>query len=181
MSTKVIFTLGVLGVAGGYIAYEASKYDPAVFPYSKQQAQTMLVAAKTTIPRRDKDGQIQIWSTGRSNKGVVLNMKYASWAPLITCEVVITEVALDQARVVPDCGADPKKESALARTTEELRVPMFAEHVEATLNKRAFNRERANQKEVAITFKNLGAMQNEALQSYSEAQQMQSKVDSTRR
>lgn len=176
--SKVIFGLAVLGVAGGYIAYEASKYDPAVFPYSKQQAQTMLVAAKTMIPRRDKGGEIQIWSTGRSNKGVMLNMKYASWAPLLTCEVAITEVAPNQARVVPDCGADPKKESAIARTTDELRVPMFAEHVEATLKNRAFNRDMVKQKEAAIAFKNLGAMQNEAMQTAAETQQLLRKIDS---
>jgi len=181
MGAKVIFALGVLGLAGGYIAYEASKFDPAVYPYSRQQAQTILAAAKTTIPRKDKAGQIQIWSTGRSNKGVMLNMKYSSSAPLITCDVAITEVALNQTRVVPDCGADPKNESAIARTAEELRIPMFAEHVEATLNKREFNRERATQKEVAITFKNLNAMQNEALQSYSEAQRLQREMDPARR
>lgn len=179
--SKIIFGLGVLGVAGGYIGYEASKYDAAVYPYSKQQAQAMLVAAKTTLPRKDKDGQIQIWSAGRSNKGVTLNMKYASWAPLLTCEVAITEVSANQARVVPDCGADPKNTSAIARTTDELRVPMFAEHVQATLGNRAFDRARADQMEVAITFKNLGAMQNEAMQSYADQIQMQRKMDPARR
>ncbi|MBR0874424.1 hypothetical protein JQ633_28995 [Bradyrhizobium tropiciagri] len=181
MLAKVIFALGTLGVAGGYVAYEASKFDPSVYPYSRQQAQAMLVAAKTAIPRRDNNGQIEIWSTGPSNKGVMLNMRYSSKAPLIKCDVAITEIAPNQVRATPDCGGDPKTESVIARTGEELRVPMFAEHVEATLNNRAFDRARAAQKEVAITFKNLNAMQNEALESYAEAQRMQYELDPKKR
>ena len=141
----------------------------------------MLVAAKTTIPRKDNNGQIEIWSTGRSNKGVMLNMKYSSKARLITCDVAITEIAPNQVRATPDCGGDPKAESVIARTGEDLRVPMFAEHVEATLNKRAFDRARATQQEVAITFKNLNAMQNEAMESYAEAQRMQRELDPAKR
>ncbi|MEN3348053.1 MAG: hypothetical protein V7632_1688 [Bradyrhizobium sp.] len=181
MDARLISTLGALGVVGGYIAYDASNSDPTIYPYSRQQAQTILVAAKTTIPRRDKDGQIQIWSTGRSNKGVMLNMKYASWATLITCDVTITEVPSNKVRVVPDCGADPKHESAVARTSDELRVPMFAEHVESTLNKRAFERERVTRKEVAITFKNLNAMQNEAFQAYADDQRWLREAEATKR
>ncbi|QOZ27001.1 hypothetical protein CI1B_28930 [Bradyrhizobium ivorense] len=181
MDARLISTLGALGLAGGYVVYDTSNSDPTVYPYSRQQAQTMLVAAKTTLPRRDKSGQIEIWSTGRSSKGVMLNMKYASKAPLITCDVAITDVGPDKVRVVPDCGADPKQESAINRTSEELRVPMFAEHVEATLNKREFSRERVSRKEVAITFKNLNEMQNEALQTYADEQRLLHDTYSTKR
>ena len=181
MDARLISTLGALGLVGGYIVYDRSNTDPTVFPYSRQQAQAVLAAAKTTIPRRDKDGQIEIWSTGRSNKGVMLNMKYASSAPLITCDVAITEVASDKVRIVPDCGADPKTESAMARYSDEVRVPMFAEHIEATLNKRAFDRARATQKEVAITFKNMNAMQNEAFQTYADEQRWLREAEATKR
>src|ERR1700730_8311377 len=100
---KLLFLVGVLGV-GGYIYHKASTFDPTVFAYSKEQVQAMLEDAKTTLPRRDGGGQIRIWSPGRSERGVRLNMQYASWAPLLSCEVVITAIAPDQTRVVPDCS-----------------------------------------------------------------------------
>ena len=172
MSAKLVFLVGVLGV-GGYAGYKMSNYDPAVFAYSKEQVQTMLADAKTSLPRRDGDGQIQIWSTGRSEKGVKLNMQYASWAPLLECEAVITAVAPTQSRVVPDCGGGSTSGSAIGDTQKQLRVPMFAEHIQATLNKRAFNRDRVDQMESATVLKNLGGMQREALRSADEAQRLQ--------
>jgi hypothetical protein len=172
MSAKLVFLVGVLGV-GGYAGYKMSNYDPAVFAYSKEQVQTMLADAKTSLPRRDGDGQIQIWSTGRSEKGVKLNMQYASWAPLLECEAVITAVAPNQSRVVPDCGGGSPSGSAIGDTQKQLRIPMFAEHIQATLNKRAFNRDRVDQMESATVLKNLGGMQREALQRADEAQRLQ--------
>ena len=41
---------------------------------------------------------------------------------------------------------------------------MFEEHIAATLNKRAFNRSKADMKERMAVFQNLGGMQREALQ-----------------
>lgn len=169
---KVVFFVGLLGI-GLYIAHKAMNYDPTVFAYSEEQVQTMLADAKTTLPRRDGGGEIQIWSTGRSENGVGLNMRYASWAPLLECEAVITAIAPDQTRVVPNCSSGPASDSALSNTQDELRGPMFEEHIQATLNKRAFNRNIVDQKEAAIVFKNLGGMQNEALKSYEEDQQRQ--------
>ena len=79
--------------------------DPTVFPYSKDQVQTMLVDAKTALPRRDGPGEmINIWGAERSAKGVRLNMKFANWAPLLECEAIITSITPKESRVVADCG-----------------------------------------------------------------------------
>src|ERR1044072_7716722 len=100
MSARLVFILAGALVLGGCNLGS----DPTLFPYSKDQVQTMLVDAKTTLPRRDGPGEmIKIWGAGRSAKGVRLNMKYASWAPLLECEAVITSVTPKESRVVADC------------------------------------------------------------------------------
>ena len=181
MSAKLVFILtGALVVGGCDLSS-----DPTVFPYSKDQVQTMLLDAKTTLPRRDGPGEmIKIWGAGRSAKGVKLNMKYASWAPLLECEAIVTSITPKDAtnttqrpapssRVVADCGQNTNSDSAMSRTQDSLRAPMFEEHIAATLNKRPFNRSNADRKETAAVFKNLGGMQREALQmSADEARRM---------
>jgi hypothetical protein len=160
MSAKLVFILaGALAVGG------CNRSDPTIFPYSVDQVRTMLSDAKTTLPRRDGPGEmIKIWANGRSSKSVTLNMKYASWAPLLECEAVITSIKPKETRVVADCGKSTNSDSAMSRTQDSLRAPMFEEHIAATLNKRAFNRSNADRKETAAVFQNLGAMQREALQ-----------------
>ena len=161
MSGKLVFILAGALVLGGC---DLSS-DPTVFPYSKDQVQTMLMDAKTTLPRRDGPGEmIKIWGAGRSAKGVKLNMKYASWAPLLECEAIVTSIAPKESRVVADCGKSTNSDSAMSRTQDSLRAPMFEEHIAATLNKRAFNRSNVDAREVAAVFKNLGGMQREALE-----------------
>ena len=162
MRAKLVFILAGASIVGGC---DLSS-DPTVFPYSKDQVQTMLVDAKTTLPRRDGPGDmIKIWGAGRSSKGVKLNMKYASWAPLLECEAIITSITPKESRVVADCGKSPNSnDSAMSRTQDELRAPMFEEHIAATLSKRAFNRSNADAKNTAVVFQNLGGMQREALQ-----------------
>ena len=161
MSAKLVFIIaGAFAVGGCNIIP-----DPTVFPYSKDQVQKMLVDAKTTLPRRDGPGEmIKIWGDGRSAKGVRLNMKYASWAPLLECEAVITSISPKETRVVADCGNSTNSDSAMSRTQDMLRAPMFEEHIAATLNKRAFNRSKVDMKERVAVFSNLGGMQREALQ-----------------
>ena len=161
MSAKLVFILaGAFAVGGCNLGS-----DPTVFPYSRDQVQTILVDAKTTLPRRDGPGDmIKIWGAGRSTKGVRLNMKYASWAPLLECEAIVTSITPKESRVVADCGKSPNGDSAIGRTQDSLRAPMFEEHIAATLNKRAFNRGNVDAKEVAAVFQNLGGMQREALQ-----------------
>jgi hypothetical protein len=161
MSARLVFILaGALAVGGCNLAS-----DPTVFPYAKDQVQSMLADAKTTLPRRDGPGEmIKIWGAGRSAKGVRLNMKYASWAPLLECEAVITAITPKESRVVADCGKSSNSDSAMSRTQDSLRAPMFEEHIAATLNKRAFDRGKVDAKEAAAVFQNLGAMQREALQ-----------------
>jgi len=173
MSAKLVMFLGLLGI-GGYVGHKAMTYDPTVYPYSRQQIEQMLVDAKTTLPRRDGPGQIEIWSTGRSDKGVSLKMQYASWAPELSCQAVVTEIAPDKSRVVPDCGTTGDQNSALNRTQNLLQVPMFEEHIAAILNHREFNRATVDQKETAAVFSNLGGMQREALQKDAEMRRMQS-------
>ena len=160
MSARIIFILAGALVVGGCNVGS----DPTVFPYSKDQVQTMLVDTKTTLPRRDGDGKIDIWGAGRSAKGVKLNMKYASWAPLLECEAIITAITPKESRVVADCGKSPNSDSAASRTQDSLRAPMFEEHIAATLDKRPFNRNNVDTKETAAVFQNLGGMQREALQ-----------------
>jgi hypothetical protein len=161
MSAKLVFILaGAFAVGGCNIIP-----DPTVFPYSKDQVQKMLVDAKTTLPRRDGPGEmIKIWGDGRSAKGVRLNMKYASWAPLLECEAIVTSITAKETRVVADCGKSANSDSAMSRTHDALRAPMFEEHIAATLNKRAFNRSKVDMKERVAVFSNLGGMQREALQ-----------------
>jgi hypothetical protein len=161
VSTKLVFIL-----AGGLVVGGCNLLpDATVFPYSKHQVQTILSDATTTLPRRDGPGEmIKIWGVGPSAKGVRLNMQYASWAPLLECEAVITSISPKESRVVADCGTSTNSDSAMSRTQDGLRAPMFEEHIAATLNKRAFNRSNVDAKEVAAVFRNLGGMQREALQ-----------------
>ncbi|MEA3025415.1 MAG: hypothetical protein QOF91_700 [Alphaproteobacteria bacterium] len=161
MSAKLVFILaGALAVGGCNLIP-----DPTVFPYSKDQAQKMLVDSKTTLPRRDGPGEmINIWGAYRSAKGVKLNMRYASWAPLLECEAIVTSISPKETRVVADCGKSTNSDSAISRTQDALRAPMFEEHIAATLNKRAFNRSKVDAKNTVAVFQNLGGMQREALQ-----------------
>ena len=156
----------VIGLAGALFAGGCDLVpDPTVYPYSSDQVRAMLMDARTTMPRRDDAKEmIKIWGVARSSKGVKLNMKYASWAPLLECEAVITVVKPQESRVVADCGKVTNPESALSRTQDGLRAPMFEEHIAATLNKRPFNRGNVTAKESAVVMKNLPAMQGEALQ-----------------
>ncbi|MBR0753659.1 hypothetical protein JQ604_15830 [Bradyrhizobium jicamae] len=125
----------------------------------------MLMDARTTMPRRDDAKEmIKIWGAARTSKGVRLNMKYASWAGTQECEAVITVIKPQESRVVADCGKVTNPDSALSRTQDGLRAPMFEEHIAATLNKRPFNRGNVTAKESALVMKNLPAMQGEALQ-----------------
>lgn len=185
MIDKATIIIAVLGVglgAGAVFAYKAIRtfempiLDPTVFPYSRDETQGMLVSARNTLPRRDKDGQIQIWGVSRSDRGVVLNMQYASRAPVLRCEAVVTAVTPTRSRVAADCGGDTKSDSAIARTQDALLVPMFEEHIQATMNKRAFKRENATGKEVLTVFQNLGGMQREALKRSDEAQRSQAEA-----
>jgi hypothetical protein len=169
MAAKFVFLVGVLGV-GGYAYNKAANYDPNVYALSREQAQTILASSSTTIPRRTNDGFIKIWGAGTSEKGASLNMRYAEDAPLLECQAVITEVAPDQSRVIADCGASPDSSDAIASTTQQLRRPMFEEHIQSTLHKRPFNRDNATRKETAIAMSNMGGMQREALKRSDEAQ-----------
>ena len=168
MATAVKIAFVLLGVllVGGLVGREFWNFDPKAYPYSREQAQAMLVDAKTTLPRRDKDGKIEIWSAGRSAKGVKLNMKYASTAPVLECEAVVTAINPKESRVVAECAKRPGSDdsSAMSRTQDALRSPMFEEHIVATLKKRPFNRDNVTAKETAVVFKNLNGMQQEALQ-----------------
>jgi hypothetical protein len=134
----------------------------------------MLMNAKIVLPRRDGPGEIKIWSVGSTEQGVKLNMRYADedWAPIIECRAVIETQAPEKSRVTADCSDGPASESALGRTTQELREPMFDEFIQATLGKRDFDRKRVDSKEAATVFKNLGGMQREALKASDEAQRM---------
>lgn len=174
MGAKLFFLTGLLGF-GGYFGYKVTSYDPAVVPYSKAEVQEMLASARTTMPRRDGDGNINIWGTGKTSDGVGLAMKYAEadWAPLITCRAVITELGPKESRVVADCGS-PSGKSAMADTTLAMRAPMFDEHIQSKLQHREFDRKRADSKEVGIAMRNMGGMQKEALKTADQMSRMSS-------
>src|SRR5262245_38335430 len=124
MSAKLVCILAGALLVGGCKLFP----DPTVYALPKEQVQSMLLEAETTLPRRDgpKD-QIKIWGGYRSGKGVKLRMKYASWAPQLECEAVITAISPTETRVVPDCGKSTNNsDSAISRTQDELQVPMFA-------------------------------------------------------
>ena len=159
---KLIVLGGVLVIGGIYLLTHMP--SATVFPYSKEQVEAILVDAKTTLPRRDGHGQIEIWGAGRSERGVTLQMKYLSTAPLLTCQAVITAVAPNQSNVVADCNSGPPSDSPTSRTQEELLAPMFEEHILATLNKRAFDRDAVDRRRAAIVLNNMTAMRNEAVQ-----------------
>ena len=165
----IVTTVAVIFIA----AYATDKGDPTVFPYSAEQARNILAVARTALPRRDGPGQIEIWSTGYSEKGVALNMQYASWASLLKCEAIITAIAPDKSRVVPDCGRSAKQDLASARMTDEARVPMFEEHIQSIMNKRVFDRTNADRKTASVVIKNIGGLHAEAMKSADEAAQVQ--------
>ena len=177
MSAKLIFAAGVLGV-GGYVGHRMTTYDPAVFAMSKAQVERQLLSARTTMPRRDGPGEIQIWAAGRSPHGVALNMRYADWAPVIACEARIDAVAAAETRVVTDCTGETHG-SAIASTERALQAPMFDEHIASILNHRAFRRETVDSKEVGIVMKNMGGMRHEAMKSADEAQEMAAEQNET--
>lgn len=163
MSAKLFFLTGLLGI-GGYVGYLASSYDPAVVPYSKAEVQDILSGTKVTLQRRDGDGHINIWGNGKTAQGVAMSMKYdeADWAPLIPCQAVITELGPHQSRVVADCGSSGSG-SAMAKTQDELRSPMFDEFIQSKLQNREFDRKRVDSKEMGAVMRNMGGMQKEAL------------------
>lgn len=173
MGAKLVLLSGVAGL-GIYVYHAATNYDPAVVPYSKAEVQQMLLAAKVSMPRRDGDGTINIWSTSSSDQGVNMAMKYAEadWAPVINCKAMVTEVAEKQSRVATDCGSGDGS-SAIGETEMALRAPMFDEFVQSTLQHRDFDRSRVTGKEMATVMKSMPAMQREALRRSDEAQRMQ--------
>lgn len=159
---KLLFLGGVLVIGGIYLLTHMP--SATVFPYSKEQVEAILVDAKTVLPRRDGPGQIEIWGAGRSEKGVTLHMKYASTAPLLTCQAVITAVAPNQSNVEADCNSGSPSDSPMSRTQDELLAPMFEEHIMATLDKRTFDRNAVDRREAAIVLNNMSAMRDEAIQ-----------------
>ena len=181
----VKFFLCIIGTAAiGYFSYDAFRLgvahlkttamnaDPAVFPFPRHKAEEMLLNARTTLPRRDGDGNIEIWAAGLSPKGVALKLRYAKWAPIQNCQAAITRLSESTSRIEADCGSGFKTDSAMAKTQDELRSPMFEEHIAATLNRREFNRSRVDMAGTAAVFRNLEGMQREALDMYAKEGEM---------
>jgi len=177
MSVKLIILAGFLGV-GAYVGYKISSYDESVVPYSKAEVQSRLSGEKLSFPRRDGDGTVSIWATGRTAKGIGLSMQYAADAPQIDCQAIVTQLGPQESRVAVDCGAGPAG-SAIGQTETQLRAPILEEFALSKLHGRAFNRSRSDSKEVGAVMKNMGGMQREALKSADEAQRMQSEGGSS--
>lgn len=162
MSAKLIFMAGVLGV-GGYVGHTMMNHDAAVFPLSKQRVQSVLLAGRTTLPRRDGDGTIEIRGVALSSNGVTISMRYGATAPILSCQAIITEVSVDSTRVTTDCGGASTGGSAIANTGAALQVPMLDEHVRSQLNGVPFNRNVTTAKEIGIVLNNVDAMNREAM------------------
>ncbi len=174
MLAKLVMGMGLLGV-GGYVGYTVMNHDPAIYPYSKAQVEEMLASSELKMPRRTKDGEIRIWGDGTSDRGVALKMTYNDGdanTPVLACDAVLTVVEPAKTRVNADCGA-PNSSSAIANTEMAIRAPMFEEYIDATLQKRAFDRQIVDNKEMALVMHNMGGMQREALQRSDEAQRLQ--------
>lgn len=172
MSAKLVFVTGFLGVAG-YFGYKAMDYDPNVFPYSKDQVQQMLSTARTVEPRKDGDGNIEIWGTGFNNESIGMSMQYHSTAPVLNCRAVTTEVSATETRVVADCRNEAAASSAVGQTTTQLYAAMFEEHIQSKLRNRPFERSLVDKKQIGTVMGNMGSMQREALRASDEMQRMQ--------
>lgn len=183
------FPLCVLATAAiGYFSYDvfnagisqlksaAMHADPAVFPYPKQKVEELLLNARTTVPRRDGDGNVEIWAAGLSQKGVSLRMRYAKGAPVLNCQAAMTRKSEGATKVEADCGSDSTTGSAMEKTRGELRALMFEEHIAATLTGREFNRSRVDAGESVAVFRNLGGMQREAMEMYANDRELMSKM-----
>lgn len=174
MIAKFVILAAFVGT-GGYFGYKMANYDPSVVPYSKAQVQEMLADARRTMPRKGGDGEIAIWGTGRTEKGVKLAMRYHDTAPQINCSAVITELGPNESRVVADCDKGAK--SAIQQTSDELDAPMFNEHIQATLHNREFNRSHVDNVQSGVVMKNIGGMQREALQTADTMQRMEADME----
>jgi hypothetical protein len=148
--------------AGGYLLHDALSTDPTIFPQSREQVQKILMEARTTLPRRDGPGSVQMWSPRHTERGIMLNMQSAAGAPVLTCRIALLSVSPGRTRVVPECSGDGSTASARARTLEEIHPFMFEEHIHAILNKRAFDRDAVDRRTTAVYARNLGAIQREA-------------------
>jgi hypothetical protein len=177
MSVKLVSLAAFLGV-GGFFGYKMATYDETVVPYSKAQVQDMLASAKRSIPRKDNDGFITMWSNGKTKDGVYLAMKYADTAPQIDCLARVVALSPTESQVYADCGGTGSG-SAIGDTTAALQVPMFDEHIQATVRGRDFNRARADSKGVGIVMKNMGGMQREALKTADSFQRMEADAESS--
>ncbi|MFB7143235.1 hypothetical protein ACWGMK_01440 [Agrobacterium deltaense] len=174
---KIIFLATVAGIAVYFGLNMNTQKDTTLFPYTREQITAILTQARTVIPRRDGDGNIQIWGAGRSADGIKLNMRYADNAPLLECMAVVTEVTAEQSRVVAECGSPANAKSAISQTQKALQVPMFEEHIQSTLDKRSFDRTRVDQKESALVLQNMGGMQMETLKRQQEIHQEIRKIE----
>lgn len=161
MLAKITAAVAALG-AGSYLFHSTTTSDLTVFPQPRDEVQRILMEARTTLPGRDGSGSIQMWTARDTERGVMLNLQTAAWAPVLTCRIALIAVSPDTTRVLPECGSDGNHTSARARTLAEVHPFMFEEHVHAILNKRAFDRKTVDRRTVAVYSRNLAALQREA-------------------
>lgn len=162
MLARIAITATVALSAGGYLLYKTISTDPTIFLQSREQVQKLLMEARTTLPRRDGPGSIQMWSPRSTERGIMLNMQSTTGAPVLTCRIALLAVSPSRTRVVPECSGDGRAASARARTLEEIHPLMFEEHVQAILNRQAFDRNAVDRRTAAVYARNLGAIQREA-------------------
>ncbi|MEZ0252380.1 MAG: hypothetical protein ACAH20_15705 [Methylobacteriaceae bacterium] len=142
---------------------DAENNEPGVYRHPHEKVEAIILNSKTTIPRKDGEGNIEIWSVGSSSKGVALRMQYAESDPIIKCAAIIVPKSYETTRVRLDCRDKEASDRPVDRS-EELNRVMFEEHVDAILKNRSFSRARTDAATRAIMFRNLGEMQREALE-----------------
>lgn len=177
MSAKLFFLTGLLGI-GGYVGFKASNYDPAVVPYSKAEVQNLLDGTKTVVPEGVAFHGSIVRVVGRTSDGLNMSMQYSATGPIINCRAVITELGPKESRVVADCGPTYSN-SAMAKTQNEMRTPMFDEHIQSVLQGRSFDTKRVESKKVGAAMRNMGGMQKEALKTADEMSKMSSQSGSS--
>lgn len=171
MIAKMALYTGVSAALGVslYFIYKHVGSEPGVYPYSREEVQRILFDARTVVPTPEGGGQTVLWGAGRSMRGVTLHMRYPKWSSVFKCEAVITAVSPTTSRVDTDCGRPPNAESARSRIDTQSRVPMFEEHIEATLRNRRFNMATVERQRAAYVLANVGDLQREARKSFDEA------------
>lgn len=172
MKELLILVSGLLG-AGVYYTYAPSNLDPRVFEMSVDEAREKIASKVLNLPRYDKDGTIELKGIGGKGDYAKMTMQNHETAPIIPCTARIEALNETEVKVSADCSDGSSSASAMNNTMVEYNVAWFDEFIQSTLDDRDFNRSTVSAKGSAITMKNMGGMQKEALRMADEMQALE--------